>query len=285
MNHRIEDALMFYSLPGPVTNAGNCSNLLQNLPDTVSELVPILQNLMVHIFWSKRYGLALSKEREAEVQLRSIKRQLERMIALDNRPLTEPRSPELRLVGNCRDFSTLLTGILRFKGIPARARCGFATYFIPGHFEDHWVVETWNPAEDRWVMVDAQLDKLQQEVLHVDFDPLDMPPGKFLVAGEAWPLCRQSKANPDHFGIFEYKGWDFIRGNVLRDFLSLNKIEILPWDFWAPMSSSLAEGTPDDFAKIDHISSLTAARNIDFEAVRALYQGDSRLHVPDEWIE
>jgi hypothetical protein len=31
----------------------------------------------------------------------------------------------------------MLTSILRYQGIPARTRCGFGKYFLPGHFEDH----------------------------------------------------------------------------------------------------------------------------------------------------
>ena len=75
-----------------------------------------------------------------------------------------PRPLDRRLVGNCRRFSVLLVAMLRHQGVPARARCGFGAYFLPNHFEDHWVVEYWNQEGGRWVFVDAQLDELQREV-------------------------------------------------------------------------------------------------------------------------
>jgi len=106
-------------------------------------------------------GVQLMGPRRDEVQLRSIAQKLKRISELDPRPLAEVRSPDKRLVGNCRDFSVMLTAILRHQGIPARARCGFARYFIPNHYEDHWVCEYWNAARKRWVLVDAQLDELQ----------------------------------------------------------------------------------------------------------------------------
>ena len=64
--------------------------------------------------------------------------------------LAAPRTPAERQLSNCRDFSTLTVALLRHFGIPARARCGFATYFATDQVVDHWVVEYWNAEEQRW---------------------------------------------------------------------------------------------------------------------------------------
>ena len=79
-------------------------------------------------------------------------------------------------------------------------------------------------------MVDAQLDSFQVKTLDIHFDPLNMPSDQFISGGRAWQICRSGNANPDQFGIFDMHGWWFIWGNVIRDFLSRNKIEILDWD-------------------------------------------------------
>jgi transglutaminase-like putative cysteine protease len=110
-------------------------------------------------------------EAQAELQVRTIQRRLSRTLELDPRPLTEARPLENKVVGYCRDFAVLLVSILRHQGIPARARCGFAAYFSPGHFEDHWVAEYWHADQQRWVLVDPQLDTLQCEVLKIPFNP------------------------------------------------------------------------------------------------------------------
>ena len=55
--------------------------------------------------------------------------------------------------GTCRDYALLMTSILRYRGIPARARAGFGKYFTKGRYEDHWVCEYWLTDEDRWVMI------------------------------------------------------------------------------------------------------------------------------------
>lgn len=276
------DVLTFYSHYGPMTDPHHYTALLEELPTGLPALVETLQNLTMHIFWAERYGLKLDEQRQSEVQLRAVSAKLERILALDPRPLTASRPLEQRLVGNCRDISTLLTAFLRSQGIPARSRCGFGVYFLPDHFEDHWMVEVWNADEERWVRVDAQLDALQRKVLQISFDPLDMPQGKFVLAGDAWKMCRSGKEDPEKFGIFEWHGMDFIRGNVFRDLLSLNKIETLPWDGWGLLKTPLAECTPEEIALVDEAAFITGAG--DTAACRQFYARNQSFHVPGEWI-
>ena len=92
------------------------------------------------------------------------------------------------------------------QGVAARARCGFGAYFEKGKFIDHWVTEYWNESQQRWVLVDAQLDQRQRELFGIAFDPLDVPRDQFLVAGDAWQLCRGGKADPGAFGILDMHG-------------------------------------------------------------------------------
>ena len=153
--------LTYFSKSGCMTDPGPQVKLLEDLPVGIADLCKIVQGTTVHIFWAKRYGISLSLQRQAEVQLRSLERRLKRMEELDPRPLTEIRPLDRKIVGNCRDFSLLLVSILRHQGVPARARCGFGTYFLPDHYEDHWVCEYWNATQGRWVLVDAQLDEFQ----------------------------------------------------------------------------------------------------------------------------
>jgi hypothetical protein len=277
------DALAFYSRPGLMTDPGDRAPLLAGLPADVAALCKVVQNVQLHIFWAERMGLPLSEERQQEVGIREVVTKLARIVELDDRPLAEPRPLERRLVGNCRDFTVLLTAILRHQGVPARARCGFGTYFLPGHYEDHWICEVWHPAEARWARVDSQLDAFQRGALGVDFDPLDLPPGRFLTGGDAWQLCRSGQADPDLFGIFDMHGLWFIRGNLVRDFLALLKIEILPWDCWGIIDKDEAALTAEDLALLDRLAELTAARHDRLSTLQALYEADDRLRMPADW--
>lgn len=280
----MDKTLMYYAQPGPLTSFHTHLDLLARLPREVPALIQAVQGLAVHIFWAKAYGLELSKERQAEVGLRPAASKLERILALDPAPLDQPRPPERRLVCNCRDFSTLLVAILRSQGTPARARCGFGTYFTLDHFEDHWVIEYWSPEQARWVMADGQLDAVMIAALKPNFDPLDMPPGQFVPGGEAWRMVHEQGTDPDKFGIFEYHGLDFVRGNVIRDFASLNKMEVLPWDFWGILNRSFADSDPAAQALVDQISRLTAAPDANFTELRRLYSTTPALQPPDSWV-
>jgi hypothetical protein len=273
----MENLLAYYASPGPMTDPKEYGTLFAGLPSGVTALADVVQGLLLHIFWAERYDVILSEERQQEVQIRPVDQKLARILELDDRPLAEARSLERKLVGNCRDFTVLLCAMLRYQGVPARARCGFGAYFLPDHYEDHWVCETWNADQGRWIMVDAQLDAFQQEQLAIQFNPLDVPHDQFVTGGKAWQMCRAGKADPDKFGIFDMHGLWFVRGNLVRDFLSLNKVEILPWDGgWGFLKDE--EDVESEI--MDRVAGLTLAGDEAFGEIRAVYEGDSRFHLP-----
>ncbi len=273
------DPLEYYAQPGVMTDPREHAALFDGLPRDIPGLCRVAQGLLLHIHWAERYGEHLTADRAEQVNLRSVAKQLAQIQKLDDRPLTEPRPNDQKLVGNCRDFSVMLTAMLRHQGVPARARCGFGTYFMRNSYEDHWVIEYWNAADKRWVMVDSQLDEFQRRALRVRFNPWDMPPNKFIPAGQAWQVCRAGDADPKMFGIFKMRGLWFISGNVARDFASLNKVEMLPWDAWGIMSDAHSKISAQAGALWDRVARLTLDDG-EFEAVRALYESDERLRVP-----
>ena len=272
--------LDYFATPGPFTQVGEHAALFDELPADVGALCRVVQGLMIHVFWAERYGLRIPDERMGELQLRPVSPKLDRILALEPRPLAEARPPERRLVGNCRDFTVLLMAMLRHQGVPARARCGFGRYFLPNHYEDHWVCEYWNAAQARWVLVDAQLDELQSGVLSLPFSPLDVPREQFVVGGKAWQLCRSGQADPDTFGIADMHGLWFVRGDFVRDIAALNKAELLPWDSWGLIEGGDDDLSADDLATLDMLAELTSGDVPEFERVRACYEGDPRLRVP-----
>jgi hypothetical protein len=277
------DPLAYYSRPAMMTDPGPYAALLDSLPAGTAALCEVVQGLLLHVFWAERYGVELSEARRQEVNLRAVSDMIARIISLDDKPVATARCPERKLVGNCRDFSVLLCAFLRYQGVPARARCGFGAYFRPGRHEDHWLCECWDPEQGRWVMVDAQLDALQCQVLGIQFDPHDVPHDQFLVGGKAWQICRTGQADPDTFGIFDMHGLWFIRGNLVRDFLALNKIEILPWDAWGEIITSQEQLPCKETAFFDRLAALTLAGDVAFPEIRKLCERDARLRMPRGW--
>src|SRR5262249_14009202 len=169
----MESAQDYYARHGALTAAGVRSAELHALPRDIEGLCKIVQGLLIHrdiAPWL--YDLRLSKEQRDIANIRPVAEILSQIRAIDDRELAVAREPSQRMPCVCWHFSTLLVGILREQGSPARARCGFGAYFNPGRFEDHWVAEYWNASERRWILVDAQLDTVQRETFKLDFDPL-----------------------------------------------------------------------------------------------------------------
>ena len=197
----------------------------------------------------------------------------------DDAPLSTARPAGKRTVGVCRHFTLLLVAALRAKGYAARSRCGFGAHFERGKFVDHWVGEYWNSGEKRRVMVDAQMDDVQSKLFKIDFDPLDVPRDRFVIAGDGWKLCRDGKADPGAFGIQEMNGWWFIAGNAVRDIAALNKVEMLPWDVWGAMPQQRSELDEAAFKRFDGLAVLTRDPDANFDELRTLYRTED-LKVP-----
>jgi hypothetical protein len=272
--------LDFYTCPATMTFGGGYVPRFNELPSDVTGLVRIVQGLLLHQHAAPAYGVTLTDERRNEVHLRSVEQMLYRLFAHDSQPLSVTRALDARLVGVCRHLTVLLVAMLRAQGVPARARCGFGSYFKRGHFYDHWVCEYWNATEARWVRVDAQLDDVQRKTLKVDFDVLDVPHDRFVIAGEAWRQCRTGEVDPAKFGIFDLRGLWFIAGNLVRDAAALNNMEMLPWDVWGamPRPDELLQNDQPEF--FDRLAALTRAPDTAFTELYRLYESDDRLRVP-----
>jgi hypothetical protein len=276
------EPLEFYGTHGPFSDPEENGSLLDGLPHDLASICRAVQGLVLHPFWAALHGAQVPKEREEDLQLRSVSKMLARIQDLDDRPLTVERPLDKRLIGNCRDFTVLTCAALRHQGIPARARCGFGAYFLPGKFEDHWVCEYWDSSSQGWRLVDAELDELVRKMIALAFDPLDVPRDQFLVAGRAWQMCQSAEADPQNFGlsaIDEHGIW-WVRQNLVRDLAALNKMEMLPWDGWGLAEGMQIELPRREIALLDQVATLT--QDIDrFHELRDVYENEASLRVPD----
>src|SRR5450756_1613548 len=294
-------SLSYYQSPGDITRLDHYAEFLTWLTDDIRAIFQVVQGILVHDAWIKGYGAALDWSHAYTTQAATMEDLLDRALQMDPRSLALPRSPEGRVVCCCREFATLFCAILRFKGIPARSRCGFGLYFSPGWYEDHWMCEVWQAQSGRWVQMDPQIDPFQQSTLKLAFSPLDLPPGQFSVAGDAWVKCRTRQvdparcgisADPSYFGLETLYGLWFVRGQLLRDFAALNKVETVPllvrlgkglnWNSWRLVGASDAELSAEDYRLLDTIAEYSCHPDEHFDEIRRLYQSVPDLQVPEE---
>jgi Transglutaminase-like superfamily len=272
----------FYARPGAMTSPGRYAPLLAGLPRDIPGLAAVEHGLLIHEHMAEGYGVTLSGEERSSVHVRPAERMLELITARDRRPLGVAREPAARLPVNCRHFTVLMVTMLRAQGTPARARCGFGGYFGDGFFEDHWVCEYWHPGQQRWILVDAQIDGTQRDWFPIDFDVTDVPRDRFLVAGEAWARYRSGAADPGKFGLSlvnESGDW-WIAANLMRDAAALGNIELLPWDCWGAMPGAYEPIGEERCALFDRLATLTQEPDGSLTELLRLCQTDERLRVP-----
>jgi len=274
-----EDIFAFYASHSPMTDPGEAGALLEPLPSDPAALSRIIQGLGIYDVVARDfYGFEPPEDRLGEIHLRAIAERLARVVELDDRPLHVARAPERRVLGRCNSFALMLVTMLRAKGVPARSRGGFAAYFNPPNFEDHWVCEYWDAEERRWRLADPQIDEVWRRRLEIRFDTLDVPAPQFLTAAEAWRRCRSGEAD-ERFGISfaGLRGLWFVAGSMVRDMAALNKMEMAPWDVWGAQPRPREEF---DLAFFDELAALTRDPDHAFAEVRRRYSEENGLRVP-----
>ena len=242
-----------YAKQDAFTDPGAFADLYCNLSTSPDELRDIVSLSIIHVAWAAQYGvpphIPLSRDTlPASERLKLIG-------SLGNQK-------EQRSFGTCRDYALMLTSMLRHQSIPARVRCGFATYFTPGPFEDHWICEYWSSTGQRWIRADAQLDQFHREQLGVRFDTADLPAGVFMTAGKAWRWARSGRADAAAFGQGNARGLWFLRVNVYRDLLALTNQYTSAWDTWRIATDDSKRLDPLALAAVDFV----AMKIKDFEA-------------------
>jgi hypothetical protein len=261
-----------YASAGPLTRIRTVhERALRNVPHEAVTICRLVHDLVIQPTDAKALGIP--DQRFAENQLRPVDDLISALLALDPAPLIVGRQPDLRVIGTCRHFAVLSCALLRYRGVAARARCGFATYFQPGLGVDHWITEYRH--NGRWVRIDPEI--LGGSLVA---KPDDLATGEFLSGGEAWMAFRDGRIDAAHFGVYGTENWGpaEIRGNAIKDLAAMNKVEMLPWDEWGRMTASYEGKTNPDYDElIDTIATVSASN--DPAAVTDLY-ASADLAVP-----
>jgi len=260
--------LEYYKGHSVITSPDRFGYLYDTLPETIPELCQIVQGLLLHVMHTHRYGVHLTEQRKKEVRLREVEDILHRAIELSADPLNQPRDPNSRVISHCRDYAVLLCSFLRHKGIPARVRAGYATYFVPETHQTHWLCEYWCPRRMRWILIDAQMDDIQSRHYKIDFDPLDVPTNRFLYAGDEFKLLKESD-----------EGFYDVKRSLIQDFAALNKNEVEIWDITDIMNINRHRDR-EAFTLLERIADITTSPGDHLSEVQMIYNGHRELQIP-----
>ena len=204
--------LDFYKQYSSFTDPGEYAYLYKNLPDSLPELCSLIKSQFIHPYTElPEYCEQIPKERWNEsVKYPTVKTILKGLLTYDSRGLVKDRKLQDRLVLGCHEYAILLASIIKYRGIPARVRCGHATYLIPEFHASHTICEVWNKDDKRWMLVDPGMNM-------VDFSR-----DKFDFSNDAWLKMQKKEIDPNIYGIpGQYSGLVSILAKVNIDLASI----------------------------------------------------------------
>jgi hypothetical protein len=283
----MDDELTYYATQSPFTDPGAQTAWLDGLPRDVASLRRIANGVVFHY---RAHGdvtdHGFDRSRLAEIDLRYADRMFDRLRELQDGQLGEERGPTQQLLGCCRDSAVLFLSLARHVGIPARARVGFATYFVPGWYLDHVIAEVWDEAEQRWRLVEPDIGEG-----HVDatdgqvVDVLDVPRDRFVVGARAWRAARSGELDADRFVVAPeipvpfLRGFTYLAHNLVFDLAALNRHELLLWDRWGMLHDE-TEPDPARSARLDALAAALEDPTVTLGEIQRLFEPDD-VRVPE----
>jgi hypothetical protein len=269
----------FYATQSRVTDPGPFEGLARAVAGDVPAMRAAARQLVFHYRADGDFAEnGIDAGRISEIDTRYAEDMFARLRQLADQPLASPRQPSERVVGCCRDFTVLFLSIAREHAVPARARVGFAAYFVPGWYLDHVVAEVWDAREDRWRLVDPELaDDFTDSADGRRIDPLDIPATKFLTGAQAWQACRAGSADVSKFvvdpglDIPATRGWPYVRHNLVHDLASLAKHEMVLWDDWG-ITEIDGEPSPEQLALLDTLAGATSSSDVPVDQIKSFYE-------------
>lgn len=253
------DTLSYFAAQSPLTDPGEYSSMLPDLPKEAPEICRIIQGLFLN--HEERYKYPIVNERLLETHSRYISVVLKEVLALDKRPLSEARPEADRFLASSSDYANLFCAIARAHGIPARKRAGFRPDG-PESFRSHELAEYWDG--NAWQQV----------------DPSGLCQGQFMPAAQAWQACRSGQTAPEQFQDEQSKGLTVVRANLLLDLAAMNKLELLNWDRYGWMMRPFKDFSDRAWEILDQVAELLLAGDKALDELQALYAREEGIQVP-----
>ncbi len=290
MNKKI---LEYYLQFGQFTDPGLYREILRkNLPDDIKKIGILVRKQLIHRSTLKngntgsnqdlRYGdmTKVPWYRQVEDDIfPTVSAMLTELFRRDTRGFIDNRAAADKLILTCRFTAILMVAILKAKGIPARARCGFAPYFEvegleEGKSYDHWIIQYWNGQESRWMTADP--DACLED--YINFDLFDMPENTFDFSADAWLAVREGKVEGRHFkDAVGLEGLVTISWQLFHDFHALMNDEILYQHGPKYLFNRIDKLTEEELKEIDNLAELMQKPDDNFDKLKEIWEINERV--------
>ncbi len=287
------EILDFYKKTSSYTDLGYYKEFAKSLPDDIEELCVLQRMQIIHpvvfrdknirnnkeSFWGDMTKIPITRLRYEDDIFPTAQSVLAELLRKDAKYNIE-RKAEDKVHVTCRCQAILLASILKAKGIPARARSGFAEYIhYDGIYYDHWITEYFDEKEDKWKLVDADEHCPDHKM---GFDLNDIPYDKFLFGANAWLGIRRKEykentifyaSDPATLGLKAA-----IRG-LFYDFHSLMNNEIIFLHMPKYIQDKDFELSEEEYKELDCLAKLMLNPNENFEKLQDIWENNSKFRI------
>ena len=288
-----EKILEFYKQTSQFTDLGYYKDFAKNLPDDIEKLCILQRMQIIHpvafkdkeirnkkdCFWGDMTKVPVTRL-EYEDDIFPTAQSVIAELLRKNPNYTTKREAKDKVHVTCRSQAILLASILKAKGIPARARSGFAEYI---HYDeicyDHWITEYFDEKENRWRLVDADEHCPDHEM---GFDLNDIPYDKFLFGANAYLGVRQNKYKPETILYASDPPTLGLKASIrglFYDFHSLMNDEIIFLHMPKYIQDKDFELFEEAYKELDNLASLMLNPNENFSKLQEIWNNMPKFRI------
>jgi acyl-coenzyme A synthetase/AMP-(fatty) acid ligase/acyl carrier protein len=243
MNSNWTDEHNYYLQQTKNTNQEQYSYFADNVPDDIQEIFRIARNVVEHHAGINTAKISLDRYAEMEIdRVADIFAILHRNGVRD---ITQPIALKDKVVGNCFNISKVAVSLLRAKGIPARIRYAYCTYFYDDFNHEQALVEYWDVKDKKWRRGDASMNEeiMEQLKIKVKIDLLNVSQELSQSIADVWIGCRKGTLSFESYGASvdtrKRGGLGHVAHKLTHDLACLNQLELMACDFIAPPKNYL----------------------------------------------
>lgn len=288
-----KDVLEFYKQTSQFTDLGYYKEFTKNLPNNIEELCVLQRMQIIHpvayndsnirnksnCFWGDMTKMPITRldyEEDYFPTAQSIIAELLRK----NPNYNIKREAKDKINITCRGQAILLASILKAKGIPARARSGFAPYIkYDGISYDHWITEYYDENENIWKLVDADEHCPDHEM---GFDLNNIPYNRFIFGANAYLGLREKSINPESILYSSNPvtlGMKAALRGLFYDFHALMNNEIIFLHVPKYIKERKFNLSEDEYTELDNLARLMLDPNKNFKKLKCIWESNLKYRI------
>lgn len=284
-----KEILDFYKQTSCFTDLGYYTEFAKNLPNDIEELCALQRMQIIHPvilqdtsnanedawIWGDIKNIPPTRLIYEEDYFPTAQSMIAELLR-KNPNYNKEREARDKIHITCRGQAILLASILKAKGIPARARSGFAGYiWNDGTYWDHWITEYFDTIEKCWKLVDAD-----EHCPGKNLD--DVPFEKFLFGAEAWLGLRNGKHKEESIVYASEPVTTGLKAAIrglFYDFHALMNNEIIFLHLPKYILKKDYNLSEEELKELDELATLMLKPNDNFEKLQEIWQTNIKFRI------